>query len=74
MASPNHSMIVRALIVLLVLVAAATGGYFLLRPQPTMPIVGVVRSTMVRSSATDVERVPYVPSYEVPPAPYEQRT
>jgi HlyD family secretion protein len=48
MASPNHSMIVRALIVLLVLVAAATGGYFLLRPQPTMPIVGVVRSTEIR--------------------------
>ena len=48
MASPNHSMIARALIVLLVLVAAATGGYFLLRPQPTMPIVGVVRSTEIR--------------------------
>ena len=48
MASPNHSMIAPALIVLLVLVAAATGGYFLLRPQPTMPIVGVVRSTEIR--------------------------
>src|SRR4051794_5910503 len=48
MASPNHSMIARALIVLLVLVAAAAGGYFLLRPQPTMPIVGVVRSTEIR--------------------------
>ena len=48
MASRNHSMIVRALIVLLVLVAAATGGYFLLRPQLIMPIVGVVRSTEIR--------------------------
>ena len=48
MASPKHSMIARALLVLLVLVAAATGGYFLLRPQPTMPIVGVVRSTEIR--------------------------
>jgi HlyD family secretion protein len=32
----------------LVLVAAGVGGYWLSRPEPTLPVVGVVRSTEVR--------------------------
>ena len=32
----------------LVVVAAGVGGYWLSRPEPTPPIVGVVRTTEVR--------------------------
>jgi HlyD family secretion protein len=42
-------MFARALIVLVVFVAAGAGGYlFFLRPQQIMPIVGVVRTTEIR--------------------------
>src|SRR5262245_51547817 len=38
----------RILVLGVVLAAAGVGGYFLLRPAPAAPVVGVVRTTEVR--------------------------
>jgi len=45
MANPRHR---RFIAFGLLLVAAGAGGYFLLRPEPPVPIAGVVRATEVR--------------------------